>query len=399
MAEPTTTVPKLDLAPKLNRPLQLWNPLDYLRLLYWALFFPQAIRWYVAKFKAIDSNAAKANDLIYILAALQKSENAKVIIIQSLLLTVTVPFLLGILAQQIGISWNWIGMLVGIIFFSIWGVAIGSREGIEGCIIGIIAGGMIAGGLVGLTIEPLITNNYFLTLILVLIFPFALPRVISECIRGGISRYLYFLESITLIFFSPMVIVILIRESTTNGLILFFSFLVMISRVFDFFFSFLLAFMMHRRIPIGDQWLSHISFLPLSIIQIQVQKWALLDLDTTIDNTNELLRYTLQFIPIVRAWNNVLSRAKTEQMLFTITQLVSKTYSWNLILFCSASLIELVGLGNFKGISFERGRFPRDLFSFNFAIKTRLDTFSHAACAGYWLAPSQWQFSKSNRSI
>ena len=36
--------PRLDLAPKLNRPLRLWWPPDYLRLLYWAFFFPQAIR-------------------------------------------------------------------------------------------------------------------------------------------------------------------------------------------------------------------------------------------------------------------------------------------------------------------------------------------------------------------
>ncbi len=40
-------VPKLDLAPKLKRPLSLWNPLDYLRLLYWVFYFPQALHWYV----------------------------------------------------------------------------------------------------------------------------------------------------------------------------------------------------------------------------------------------------------------------------------------------------------------------------------------------------------------
>jgi hypothetical protein len=44
------SVPRLDLAPKLKRPLQLWNPLDYLRLLYWCFFFPQALRWYVETF-------------------------------------------------------------------------------------------------------------------------------------------------------------------------------------------------------------------------------------------------------------------------------------------------------------------------------------------------------------
>jgi hypothetical protein len=40
-------VPHLDLAPKLKRPLQLWKPLDYLRLLYWCFLFPQALHWYV----------------------------------------------------------------------------------------------------------------------------------------------------------------------------------------------------------------------------------------------------------------------------------------------------------------------------------------------------------------
>ena len=43
-------IPRLDLAPKLNRPLRLWWLPDYLRLLYWAFFFPQAIRWYVGRF-------------------------------------------------------------------------------------------------------------------------------------------------------------------------------------------------------------------------------------------------------------------------------------------------------------------------------------------------------------
>ncbi|MHC5896388.1 MAG: ATP-binding protein, partial [Nostoc sp.] len=39
-------VPRLDLAPKLRQPLSLWNPLDYMRLLHWVFFFPQALRWY-----------------------------------------------------------------------------------------------------------------------------------------------------------------------------------------------------------------------------------------------------------------------------------------------------------------------------------------------------------------
>jgi len=41
-----SVVPRLDLAPKLRRPLSLWKMLGYLRLLYWLFYVPQALRWY-----------------------------------------------------------------------------------------------------------------------------------------------------------------------------------------------------------------------------------------------------------------------------------------------------------------------------------------------------------------
>ncbi|MGC1526593.1 MAG: ATP-binding protein, partial [Phormidesmis sp.] len=46
----TSEVPRLNLAPKRRKPLSLWNPLDYLQLLGWVFFFPQALRWYVEVF-------------------------------------------------------------------------------------------------------------------------------------------------------------------------------------------------------------------------------------------------------------------------------------------------------------------------------------------------------------
>lgn len=47
MSDRNTDVPRLDLAPKFKPPLSLSKPIDYLRLLYWVFFFPQALRWYV----------------------------------------------------------------------------------------------------------------------------------------------------------------------------------------------------------------------------------------------------------------------------------------------------------------------------------------------------------------
>jgi hypothetical protein len=47
MSDRNTEVPRLDLAPKFKQRLSLSKPIDYLRLLYWVFFFPQALRWYI----------------------------------------------------------------------------------------------------------------------------------------------------------------------------------------------------------------------------------------------------------------------------------------------------------------------------------------------------------------
>lgn len=54
MSDRNTEVPRLDLAPKLKRPLSLSKPIDYLRLLYWVFFFPQALRWYIYNIVSIS---------------------------------------------------------------------------------------------------------------------------------------------------------------------------------------------------------------------------------------------------------------------------------------------------------------------------------------------------------
>ncbi|MGK7894780.1 MAG: hypothetical protein AB4372_14480, partial [Xenococcus sp. (in: cyanobacteria)] len=93
------SVPKLDLAPKLKRPLSLCNPLDYLRLLYWSIFFPQALRWYVNTFGGGDniqkqSISKKLDFLIRHSVQLKLS-------IQGLILTVFTSFVLILIFQPL----------------------------------------------------------------------------------------------------------------------------------------------------------------------------------------------------------------------------------------------------------------------------------------------------------
>lgn len=44
-------------APQRTKPLSLLNPLDYLTLIYWALYFPQGLRWYVETFSGMPVTA------------------------------------------------------------------------------------------------------------------------------------------------------------------------------------------------------------------------------------------------------------------------------------------------------------------------------------------------------
>ncbi|MEL7242891.1 MAG: ATP-binding protein, partial [Cyanobacteria bacterium J06573_2] len=108
-----TPVPRLDLAPKLKRPLSLWNPLDYLRLLYWVFYFPQALRWYLDTFgggyiSEGEMNWRKGWKL------LQENAIHRNLFLQGLLLTIITPLLLSRLLQCIGISVSWIGLVFGV---------------------------------------------------------------------------------------------------------------------------------------------------------------------------------------------------------------------------------------------------------------------------------------------
>ncbi|MEH2409910.1 hypothetical protein [Nostoc sp.] len=97
-----TPVPRLDLAPKLRRPLSLWNPLDYLRLLYWVFFFPQALRWYVDRFGGGyipegEMNWRKGWEL------LRQNPIQRQLLFQGLVLTVVTPLAVGLIFQVVNI--------------------------------------------------------------------------------------------------------------------------------------------------------------------------------------------------------------------------------------------------------------------------------------------------------
>lgn len=153
-------VPLLDLAPKLDRPLSLWNPLDYLRVLYWVFFFPQALRWYVEGFRVQttgptirETRSGRWGSLRRFLA---RPTSQRDLFLQGLLATVATSVIAGALLPTLGLPIDWIGMALGVAFGVALGVAFGMDGGLAvGMVLGVeggVAGGVmggVAGGVVG----------------------------------------------------------------------------------------------------------------------------------------------------------------------------------------------------------------------------------------------------------
>lgn len=106
------TVPNLDLAPKLERPLQLWNPLDYLRLLYWIFFFPHALRRYTEVFASGEYTEEFGWQKK--LRTWWSNPIYRRLLLQALGCIVGTPLFLTLLLRVVGISLEWFGVIIGL---------------------------------------------------------------------------------------------------------------------------------------------------------------------------------------------------------------------------------------------------------------------------------------------
>ena len=266
-------VPRLDLAPKLRRPLSLWNPLDYLLLLYWVFYFPQALWWYVDTFGGgyipeKEMNWSKG------IKILRQHPIQFQLLFQGVVLTIITPILICLCLQKLGLRVFWSGVAFGVAF----GVAVG--------------------------VAVLRPENWLFSL-------FNLNHLM-------------------------------------NG-------------------SFLLP---------------RITILSLPNLDSRLKKWLLNDWNNGIYNVNQLLRYTMQFIPVVKAVNEALNTKPPEQIIWSISQLTETIYDWELIHFTSAALNDkLIS----RAIDDFILPFPgKQRLKRNLNTDTRIDTPYRAVAAGFW---------------
>lgn len=370
------TVPKLDLAPQLNRPLSLWNPPDYLRLLYWVFFFPQAIGWYVERF---GTERYAADSWPAFLAVLRRDSTQRSLMLQSFILLIGVPAIGGVFVWALGLLWPWFTVAVDVVGGIAGGVALGvmagvsasMREGVgEGVTIGVaavvicgvifgvakgvarsMAGGMAGGVGVG----------------------------VAEGVVEGVGVGVIFGVLLGVQSSAAEGVVVGVVLGTGVGL----ASCVSIIRPLDY--LLLLPFAERIWCTGNGRWLwSHVNWLPLPHLQVQLQTWATLDWHQTVENANALLGYTLQFIPVVRSINNALCQMPEHQLLAAINFLCFKPFDWNLIDCNSASLRIEMWLT-------ARRLIPRrqETYSCEWALRLsqglRQDSAPRAACGGFWL--------------
>ena len=115
MSEESLRDPYFDLEPKRTRPLSLWNPFDYLTLLWWIFYFPQALRWYVEKFVREDFREGQTWSEQSTL--LRSDPVIRQLCLQALFLVVAVPAGSGYLLKGVaGLQQLWPDLFFGVAF-------------------------------------------------------------------------------------------------------------------------------------------------------------------------------------------------------------------------------------------------------------------------------------------
>ena len=346
-------VPRLDLAPKLKRPLSLWNLLDYLRLLYWVFYFPQALRWYVDTLGDGYTPPGNINWEFLLRNPVQRN-----LFLQGLLLTVVTPFVFCGILQSIGVSIVWQGMALGMLFGLPGTAGLGVAEGVA---LGVVEG-VACGVLFGMT-----------------------PRSVAISVAAGVA--------FGLLFGVVGGVILGVAAGVAFGVVGGVAVAVVGNMAFGVFFvgpvlgvimgvAFVVAFVVAFGVAIlrPESWLIGLSFniqylqrgsllflrvtsIPLPYVSVRLKKWLQQDWEAGLYNANQLLAYTLQFIPVVRAVNQVLTKTPPEQIIWHVSKLAEDPFDWKLVLSASATLREV-------------------LISEN--PKTCLGTFLHATAAGFW---------------
>ncbi len=401
-------VPRLDLAPKLSRSLSLRRPLDYLRLLYWALFFPQALRWYVEQFGRPEYQATKGHRAVW--RALRYDPLQRRLVLQALISPFLAVGSLGGILKAVGVpidaSGALGGLLVGVLFGVLLGVAVSIGLGLAGdqtvgvtsgvaaiVVLGVALG--VAFGITGAVIlgaVPDASSGLSAAIAFGGLFGvlFGVASGVAFGMAGGVAfgatsdaafgvtSGLALAAASGVAFCIVFGIVIALTAGAAAGVLLGVAIGVVAGRLLDWLLAWPLTQL--RRNSMGG---SRMVWLPLPGIQHRLERWLEGDWDAGVHNVNQILAYTLQFIPSIGAVNAALARSSEDQLLTRAAALAGGPFYWNMLYLGSTSLGVRLRRRVVDGLLM----LPRALSGRRKTqppIELLMDTPARAACAGFW---------------
>ncbi|MEM9092539.1 MAG: ATP-binding protein, partial [Cyanobacteria bacterium P01_F01_bin.53] len=447
-APPDAPMPRLDLAPKLKRPLSLWNPLDYLRLLYWVFYFPQALRWYVDTFRGdyIPKGEMNTRQIWQILLTNPIQRN---LLIQGVILTLSTTPLFCLFLEQMGFEIAWIGMFSGMLVGLTFSVALGAVRGVVvamafGVVFGVVVamGGMVdmsgsyqaicAVFIIGFTLTTSVLFSLQLkveemVLGVLIIGGFGFPVGLVVSLSGGValsmSEGVAFGVVLGVAFgvVSGMAIDMNVKSvlgvafgiavgmaecvlfgigfgigvsgsgmvDVAIGVSFGVAFGIAFSAAFGHLDSYIVGYFVNRyRLQNGSWLFPRITPVPLLFLQTKLQNCLVYDWELGLHNVNEVLHYSFQFIPAVNALHNALQTVSNEHLINRTAQVTREIFDWQLIYSLTTSLDT-----EFRVASTELSVRLIRILTYGIisrenssAVNTlsRLDTFPHATAAGFW---------------
>ncbi|MDJ0796626.1 MAG: AAA-like domain-containing protein [Calothrix sp. MO_167.B12] len=396
-------VPRLDLAPKLKRPLSLWNPLDYLRLLYWVFYFPQALRWYVDTFgdryiPEEEINWRKGLELLL------QNTIQRHLFLQGLILIIITRLTLNKLIQQIDVSidgfFTALGVALGLALFGVakglpYGVLFGMAFVVVFGVLFIMTGnvalfgvafGVPFGVALGLALFGMVKGTArFLALLSVPLLDVPLGVLLGMVLLGVAKSVPWFGVVFGGVAFGGVVfgmVLFRVAESMAKGLpfgialvgagvagtvtlfganvakeVTWFGVAgaVAILRPENWLIS--LPFNL-RNLHKGHFLIPHVTPLSLPYVSVRLFNWLQQDWEAGLHNINQLLTYTLQFIPVVQGVNKALAKTPPKHIIWCVSRLAEAPVDWELVRSASTALWDKNTI--------------------------RLDTPVYATAAGFW---------------
>ncbi|MEG4622786.1 helix-turn-helix domain-containing protein [Microcoleus sp. w1-18aA5] len=367
MSQNDRPVPRLDLAPKLKRPLSLWNPLDYLRLLYWVFYFPQALRWYESTFGG-ESNLEDAKTWREKWDWLRQNPVKRLLILQAFVLIIVIPVGLSRFLEEIGFSIHWssvaFGVLLGVGFGVGFGVVFGVVSGVASGVAFGVALGVALGVVLGVVLGVASGVAWGVAFGVAWGVAFGVVSGVAFGVVSGVASGVAFG----------------VASGVASGV----AWGVAIARPENWLFA--VPFTLLQRQQQNRQF-PHTTPLPLPYLSSQIANWLRRDWETGLHNINQLLLFTLQFIPVVKAVNRVLAETPKDQLIYRVAQLSEDPYDWKLVRFASASLS--AGMKSKAVEGFVIIAPYAQQIQARFQTEIRLNTPARASAAGFWYLHNQ----------